>query len=289
MKRILSSRLLALRNTAAADAVRWTNTVLVTAIGISLAQLTWRLIPTPVALDAPPNLSASPTTPAAAHKQRIDTVAALHLFGQEVTAGNQIQAPETHLDFTLHGLFASDVPSDSFAIIANGGNIEHTYRIGDKLGGATIHNILPNRVILEHAGHYETLKLPKFHLAVAAIPGNTATGITPELNPGVKRQLNELRRNILSNPQKLFDLATFDPVFSNGQLLGYRIIPRAHIGLFRAAGLTPRDIITEVNGMPVTDPSQLGAITAQLSNASALQIGIERPDGSHDELTLNLN
>ena len=223
----------------------------------------------------------------------MSTVVALHLFGQvvqtHVPTSKQIQAPETHLNYTLHGLFASSDPSDAFAIIADGRSVEHTYRIGDKLGGTTIHDILPDRVILDRSGHYETLKLPKFRLDIAATGASDSGSAGRTLTPEAARQLNELRKNILGNPQKLFDLATFEPVFSDGRLLGYRILPRAHVQLFRAAGLSPRDIITEVNGIAVTDPSQLGAITAQLSKATSLQIGVERPDGSHDAISINLN
>ena len=289
MKRILFSRLLPLPNPTTAEAAHWTTSLLVVTISATLAQLTWQLLPRPSDTAAPPSVSAASAIPAATQGQRIDSVAALHLFGQAALAGSQIQAPETHLNFTLHGLFASNDPTDSFAIIASGNSADRTYRVGDKIGGATIHDILPSRVILERSGHYETLKLPKFRLDMAATGASDSGSAERTLNPAAARQLNQLRKNILGNPQKLFDLATFEPVFSNGRLLGYRILPRAHVQLFRAAGLSPRDIITEVNGIAVTDPSQLGAITAQLANATSLQIGVERPDGSHDAISINLN
>lgn len=289
MKRILLARLQRLQNPTAVQAAHWATSVLVVAIGVTLAQLTWRVLPRPIASGTPPAIFPGSTSPATAPAQRFSAVAGLHLFGQAAVAGSQIQAPETHLNFTLHGLFASNAPSDSFAIIAGGNGVELTYRVGDKIGGATIHDILPNRVILERSGHYETLKLPKSRLDIATTGANDSGSTGRRLNPDAARQFNELRKNILGNPQKLFDLATFEPVFSNGQLLGYRILPRAHVQLFKDAGLSPSDIITEINGITVTDPSQLGAITEQLSNATSLQIGVEHPDGSHDAISINLN
>lgn len=267
---------------------RWTTVLLVVALGISLAQLTWRLVPAPALPPAPPAAVSAISVSAA---PRLDTVAALHLFGTPQAAPQpaaaQINAPETSLNLTLRGLFAAARKEAAFAIIAEGAGNERPHRIGSKLsGGAVVHDILPDRVVLERSGRYETLRLPKERLELstaAAAPGSVG------LTPAMSGHLRDLREAIKNNPQELLNLAELQPVMQGGQLRGYRVRPRRHLDLFSAAGLTANDIVTAVNGIPVTDPAQFAALNAQLSSASALRLSVERPNGVREDISLDLN
>lgn len=289
VKRIsVPTSLAALRPDAAA-AARWTTALLVVALGISLARLTWLLVPV-AELPRAPLATAKAASIAAA--PRLDSVAAMHLFGAPQAAlkpaAAQINAPETSLNLTLRGLFAAARKESAFAIIAEGAGNERPYRIGAKLGGgAVVHDILPDRVVLERSGRYETLRLPKERLelstAAASPPGST--GLTPTLSG----QLRDLRESIKNNPQELLNLAELQPVMQGGQLRGYRVRPRRHLELFNAAGLTANDVVTAVNGIPVTDPAQFAALNAQLSSASSLRLSVERPNGVREDISLDLN
>jgi general secretion pathway protein C len=288
VKRIsLPTAITALRFDAAA-AARWTTALLVIALGVGLAQLTWLLLPVPPGLPAPITTAAGTAGTAAA--PRLESVAALNLFGApeaSVQPAAPINAPETSLNLTLRGLFAAVRKEAAFAIIAEGGGNERHFRIGDKVaGGAMVQDILPDRVVLERAGRYETLRLPRERLDAAA----QGAGRPPAaLTPAMTGQLRELRNTMRGNPQELLNLAEMQPVVQDGQLRGYRIRPRRHEELFRAAGLSPNDVITGVNGIPVTDPAQFGALSAQLSNASTLLLSVERPNGARDEISIDLN
>lgn len=275
----------------AARAARWLTALLVIAVAASLAQLTWRLVPAPPLAPAPPAATKAAAGMAAA--PRLASLAALHLFGAPQAAppaaAAQIDAPETSLNLTLRGLFATDRKEASFAIIAEGRGTELPYRVGSSLpGGAVVHDILADRVVLERSGRYETLRLPKDRLeSTATTPA--APSRDTALAPAAVTQLRELRESVKSNPQELMNLAELQPVVQDGQLRGYRIRPRRHMEIFRAAGLTPNDVVTAVNGIPVTDPAQFAALTAQLSSATTLQLSVERPNGQHEEITINLN
>ncbi len=287
MKRIsLPTAITALRFDAVA-AARWTTALLVIALGASLAQLTWLLLPAPAGSPAPVAAAAAGR---AAASPRLESVAALNLFGTPEAAARptaQINAPETSLNLTLRGLFAAARKEAAFAIIAEGAGNERHFRIGDKIaGGAVVQDILPDRVVLERAGRYETLRLPRERLDTGAQGAGRAPST---LTPTMTGQLRELRDAMRGNPQELLNLAEMQPVVQDGRLRGYRIRPRRHEELFRAAGLSPNDVITGVNGIPVTDPAQFAALSAQLSNASTLLLSVERPNGARDEISIDLN
>ncbi len=269
-------------------AARWTTALLVVALGISFAQLSWLLLPVSATLPTP--LVASRESGTGADTLRLETMAVQHLFGTpQATARpeSQINAPETALNLTLRGLFAAARKESAFAIIAEGAGNERPYRIGGKLGGgAVVHDILSDRVVLERSGRYETLRLPKDRLEVS--PSRGAEG-GAALTPAMGGQLRNLRESIKNNPQELLNLAEMQPVVHNGQLRGYRIRPRRYLELFAAAGLSPNDIVTAVNGIPVTDPAQFAALTVQLTSASSLRLSVERPNGVSEDISLDLN
>lgn len=272
-------------------AARAVTTVLVVLCAISAAQLTWLLVPEPVlpaaqvAADMPPRGET--------RALRLDAVAAMHLFGKPEAAAPpaapQVNAPETSLNLILRGLFAGTRKEAAFAIIAEGHSSERYFRLGDQVAGdAVVHDILPDRVVLERAGRYETLRLPKERLematpAASAPRGNAAASST------LTGRLRELRESIKNNPQEIMNMAEILPVVQDGQLRGYRIQPRRHQELFRAAGLSPDDVVTAVNGIPVTDPAQFAKLTTQLAAAATLRLSLERPDGSADEISIHLH
>lgn len=271
-----------------AQAAGWLTVLLVIAIGASVAQLTWLLVPTaaaPVAPPPAPKIASGGTAP------RLGSLAALHLFGAPTATTQstaQINAPETSLNLTLRGLFATARKEAAFAIIADGGGNEIPYRIGDGVpGGAVVQDILADRVVLERAGSYETLRLPKERMEGMA-PAVAPTS-RPALAPAAVSQLRELRESVKNNPQEIMKLAEMQPVVQDGQLRGYRIRPRRHMETFTAAGLTPNDVVTAVNGIPVNDPTQFGTLSEQLSNANILQLSVERPNGQREEISINLN
>lgn len=263
----------------------WAETLLVIALAITLGQLTWQLVPLPAAARAP--AAASSTRTIATKLPSLESVAAMHLFGQsEMPAAHQADAPETSLNLTLRGLFAASRKELAFAIIVEGGSNERYFRIGDTVGGgATVREILEDRVILERAGRFETLRLPKERLELSAAH---APASSYALTPALSQKVEEIRKRVAANPQEVLQLATVIPVMENGSVKGYRVQPKQYQDIFSAAGLSPADVITSVNGIPVNDPAQLGALNKQFSSATELSLTVVRPDGSQDEVHVNL-
>lgn len=282
--------------------IPWLNTLLVALLAWNLAHLTWRLVP--VEKGDTFIASMSPSSPASAEPQKktysLLQVASLHLFGDATAvpveqAQAPISAPETALNLTLKGLIAVDQQEQALAIIAQGRGDEQAYRVGDSVpGGAELHEILADRVILKRGGRFETLTLPKERMenstaGTAPIPPSPAArSVTPQSRYGGNPQeLKEMRERILSNPQEAMQLINAQPVMDGGQMKGYRVSPGRDRRLFSSVGLRPGDVVTSVNGVPLSDPAQMGQLLQQLTTANQLNVTVER-GGRQSQLTLDL-
>lgn len=260
----------------------------------SLAGLSWQLLPTGgTALPggpAPVLVSAAgggiPATP------DLELVAGLSLFGRaeqvQAAPSAPVQAPETRLSLQLRGILMQQGQARRLALISQGNAEEQVFRIGDELSaGVRVHDILADRVILSRAGRFETLSLPKERMDVSAAAGSSAGGPSTAARTGMDNELRELRNTLIQNPQDAMNLINIQPVMADGQIRGYSVRPGQDRRLFSSIGLRPGDIVTSVNGLPVSDPSQLGALYQQFTSAPTLNITVERR-GRSMELSLNL-
>ena len=269
------------------------NTVLVLMLAYTLAGVTWLVVAgypqsyLPVSLDSPGTGAKGSEAPSLA------SLAGMHLFGEAgktevVEQEEPIEAPETRLNLELKGLFAVDRPEAAMAIIASGGRDEQSYRIGQSVtGAATVHQILPDRVILKRGERFETLTLPKDLLpAQEAAPARGGGGASPQRG-GAVRTLPGLQQRIMKDPQQALSLIDARPEMEGGQLKGYRLQPGKERALFSRAGLRPNDVVTEVNGIPLSDTARLGELMQQFNNSSRVELTLERA-GQPVTLSLDL-
>lgn len=258
---------------------------LVIVIAWTLAGLTWRVLtPTSstqaaIATQAKPMMVDTPD-------QRPDyaaQIASLHIFGQAPPKQPValLNAPETRLNLTLRGVYATD-DNQALAIISSGGRNEKFYRLGDMIaGGTTLKAVYRDRVILQNNLRAETLRLPKSKArGISLTPSNNlapgaandfsdlAAGYTSEQTayapapgtlPGAtatRVNLGRLREQILQNPARLGDMLQATPASNNGQFLGYRLSPQGNAQLFNRLGLRDGDIVTAVNGIAIDRPDK---------------------------------
>jgi len=299
-KRILRAGRLPAAGVSPQRLIPWLNTLLVALLAWTFAQLTWRLIPSEQGnavitsqIASPSSISVSNTKAAS-----LEQVASLHLFGDTTAAVvDQVEAPvtapETALNLTLKGLIAVDQQEQALAIIAQDRGDEQAYRVGDSVpGGAVIHEILADRVILQRGGRFETLTLPKDRMAgdsVGLPPAPVPMRSPPPQGRSGKspQQLRDLRERILHNPQEAMQLINAQPVMDGGQMKGYRVSPGRDRRLFSSVGLRPGDIVTNINGVPLSDPAQMGQLLQQLTTANRLSVTVER-GGRQSQLSLDL-
>ncbi len=258
-----------------------------------LADLTWALVPAP-------DLSAHSDSPAvlSAQQSRAATVDAApvvraHLFGKAGTGKptrRVVDAPETKLNLVLRGVFFSPETNEARAIIASSGGDDRPYGAGDTLpGGAAIEEIQVDRVLLRRNNRLEVLRLPKDKDAFArgrkplGALRSPARGKRAEArridyrsNRQLARSLGRYRRQLEKNPERLADLARIEPAMQDGRLLGYKLAPAKNARLLNRFGLRPGDVLVELNGINLSEPSRGFDALAELSNANELSVDVLR-------------
>ncbi|HEV7166168.1 MAG TPA: type II secretion system protein GspC [Gammaproteobacteria bacterium] len=247
-------------------------TALILVIAWLLAELTWALLPQPKSVAG----AYAPTPVAVAHQPVAGSIADRHLFGTSApTNSNVSNAPDTTLALTLHGIVAGKSAKDSRALIVANGD-EEPYAVGASLpGGAVIRAIFPDRVMLERDGRMEALRLPKADSGTGMATADSPPAAQAASAP-LPQNLGQLRQEIVNNPQRLMDVIRAMPVQEQGKLTGYRIYPAGNSPVFAQLGLHPGDVVTAVNGIPLTDPAQSMRVLASIKTSEQISITLLR-------------
>ena len=270
---------------------------LVAVLGWQLADLSWAMLPAPAsATPAAPSPGTPTETHSAGQPRAAAKLAALHLFGEaappeqvEATPDTGADAPETELNLTLKGLYAPGT-GRGFAIIAAGNGSEDVYSVGDTIaGGARISAIFADRVVLRRNGRAETLRLANVEVAPAEPEGRVADagerGVASD-EDAIARRAGELRTQLTENPLELARMVRFQPYVEDGELVGYRIQPRAaEAELLQDLGIQPTDVITRINEFSLSDPQQANQALQALRDARMINITLLR-DGRSQRMSI---
>ncbi len=269
--------------------VRWVNSGLVVALGVSLAQLSWRLAPD--RFQSAPVFDPVAKGESSRSSPTLEQVAALHLFGSASEAPAKaapVKIPETRLNLVLKGIFAVDDPNDGGAIIADGRGQEGFYRVGARIpGGAVLSRISADHVVLSRNGNLETLRLPSDSDSGVDVAYSRAQPSVTEHAVHLP-ELVDYRTSILENPAKALELISLQPVAEAGQVKGYRISPGKDRALFQRLGLRNGDVVTALNGVVLDQSLPLSEVSRQLASAPQLLLTLER-NGEIHNLTINID
>ncbi|MCF2911084.1 type II secretion system protein GspC [Pseudoalteromonas sp. DL2-H2.2] len=202
-------------------------------------------------------------------------------------------APETQLNVRLTGIVAvSQDDAAGLAIIESQGRQE-TYLVQDAIKGtrAKLAQVLPDRVILDVSGRFETLMLDgiEFSRQVATpVQSRRTTAAKPNrMSDKARKELKQRRDELLAEPGKLFDYIRISPERRNGQLVGYRLRPGKDPELFKKMGLKNNDLAIAINGFQLTDMKQAMSAMNELRNSTDASITIER-DGQTVDVQFSL-
>jgi general secretion pathway protein C len=255
------------------------------ACGQALSQLTWLLLPAEDVTTAAPVIMPA-TAPRQQSQQKIQQLTQSHLLGlyqPKMTAAASANAPDTQMNLILKGVLAGGAKI-AFAIIALGQNgAEDFYGIGDQVSGAILREVHADRIILERNGRFETLRLPEEFGAntfTAEPEGNDSAMFNNPSAPG--EILSNIRQKVLRNPTAFGEYAIPLPYNENGRLRGYKLQPQGDRSLFDAVGLSADDVIIEINGVELNDPTKgIKALRslqrAKSIDAKVLRNGVEVP------------
>jgi general secretion pathway protein C len=263
----------------------WVSLLLVVAIGWQLAKVIWMLVPGPTAGDAvevPVSMPAAAMTSGAVAD--VQAIADKHMFGEaDAETAPPVAAAvvddnlsDTRLtNLVLKGTIASALPEFSVAVIADGTAEQKVYAIGDSLGsGTTLHAVYAERVVLNENGALTNLRLPMEFPSSAATPTRRTTSSTRQSS---RSQNTASIQNVLTqNLTKLTDVIRPTPYLVNGEQAGYRVYPGRDRQQFAALGLRPGDLIKDIDGQSLTDPTQAMQIFQSLGTAEQVTVTVER-------------
>lgn len=210
----------------------------------------------------------------------------------------EISAPVTRLNLKLRGVYSSE--EDFATAMIEHNRKQEVYRIGSSLPGASglkLYRVLADRVIMSRNGKYETLYIEDFDGSTpttntqfrprtgnAQIREPVTPAETPETdrnvvdltnNAQVTAQLLELRQN-MDDPDALNDVVSMSPVSDEQGFQGFKLAPGKNRRLFGAMGLRRNDVVTEVNGISMTDASSALTVLDQLQTAEEINLTVKR-------------
>jgi general secretion pathway protein C len=259
------------------------------------AELTWRLWPQPTDIDRLENISSGQPASLKNSNETLNLadIKRLNLFGDynaEPIAEKEVtDAPVTRLNLTLTGVVASTVIGQGAAVIENR-NQQQTYGIGEKIEGtnASLKEVYADRVIIKNGPSSETLMLDGVDYNKNSNQSINQTRQAPDTlslpsNQGPQQRTlsdDAIQASIelQGQPASFVDYIAVSPHRPNGELLGYRVSPGKKPALFEAAGLKSGDVITDINGLDLTDMQQALEAMNMLKELQSLQMSVQRED-----------
>jgi general secretion pathway protein C len=242
-------------------------------------------------LDArqPPALAAGASAPIAASPAAVamdvGRIVNAHLFGLAGATDPQDTDPSavaaTQMNLVLAGTIANADPLKGFAILGDSAATARVYAVGRTIaGGAKLHSVYPDRVILDRGGKLEALLLPKKFVGGGMSP---PAPLAAAPDPMLGQRLQNLAAQ---NPAAITDMIRPQPVFANGQQRGYRVYPGRNRQQFSRLGLMPGDLVTAINGTPLDDPARGMEILESMNSATQVTVTVER-NGQSTQVNIN--
>jgi general secretion pathway protein C len=216
------------------------------------------------------------------HALDLSAITNAHLFGAPPRpAQDAANAPQTSMPLVLTGIIAGNDPQNGLAILGQSAQSTRVYGVGDNVpGGAKLHSVYSDRVVIDRNGQLESLALP--HQAAGTGPPPSAAAL-PVDNPALER----MRRMISEQPGLLADVMRPQPVMDHGRMNGFRVYPGRNRMAFSRLGLRPGDQVTAINGTPLDDRDRSEQILHTLSSSSEAHVTVIR-NGQTQDLSLNL-
>ena len=227
--------------------------------------------------------AAPRAAPVRAHTLDLAAITNAHLFGAAPVAPQDgANAPQTSIPLVLTGTIAGNDPQNGLAILGQTAQTAKVYAVGDNVpGGAKLHSVYSDRVVIDRNGQLESLALPH--------QMNTGSGPPPSTAAlqGDGGSIERMRRMITDQPGLLADVMRPQPVIDHGHMNGFRVYPGRNRLAFMRLGLRPGDQVTAINGTPLDDRDRSEQILHTLSSSSEAHVTVIR-NGQQQDLTLNI-
>jgi general secretion pathway protein C len=227
------------------------------------------------------SLAGAIRLPASSPPLDLAALISANLFGSAAGTGQQGPAPVTSMPLVLVGVMAADDPERGVAILGPTAPAARVYLVGNTLpGGARLHAVYGDRVLLDRGGSIEALLLPRQSSGSAPAP-------TPP--PQALASNGERMQQIIQqNPSLLTNVIRPQVVLADGRQKGFRVFPGPNRAAFNKLGLRPGDLVTAINGTNLDDPALGKDVFGTLSSAATARLTVVR-DGRQQELSINVS
>jgi general secretion pathway protein C len=271
-------RLTDIGNQLIAQAPRWLFVLLIVAVGVRGALLVANLAGS--SADINPKRAAGPAPAAARKVVDLPTILRANLFGQSA-APIGTDAPVTTMNLKLLLVFAASNEKHGFAALGPSNGEVKVYRVGDEVpGGARLHAVYVDRVLLDRGGVIEALLVPPREGSVGTAP--------PPAGPvNAAAAVERVQQVIRDNPNLINQVMQRQAIVENGRLAGVRVNPGQNAQAFSKLGLRPGDVVTAINGAPLDDQARANEIFNTMGSTSQAHLTVKRA-GREMELNLNL-
>jgi general secretion pathway protein C len=253
---------------------------------LQLLQIGYPYIAKPVKSPQPVLAPAPPRAPRSGVD--IQTVVSAHLFGIPPAATqDEGNAPQSSANLLLAGTIATQDPKHGVAIISDGGAPSKVYSVGERIGGASLHSVYLDHVILDRSGALETLLLPR------QLPpsgrGPAVARRTPGGDPRTVAAVDNIRKMVQQDPNILDQVMRTVASYDNaaGKLRGFRAYPGRNRAIFSKLGLKAGDLVTAINGTPLDDPQRSQDVFNTIQTSDHVTVTVER-GGQRQDITLNI-
>jgi general secretion pathway protein C len=269
-----------------ANGPRAVSLLLAALIVLQLVQIGYSQLSKPLKVPQPTLPSAAPPT----QRSGVDvqTVVAAHLFGvsaADPSTQDPENAPQSSANLLLAGTIATQNPKHGVAIISDGGAPSKVFSVGERIGGASLHSVYLDHVILDRGGVLETLLLPR------QLPPSvrTAAARPPSGDRRTVAAVDNIRRMVQQDPSILDQVMRTVASYDNaaGKLRGFRAYPGRNRAIFSKLGLKAGDLVTAINGTPLDDPQKSQDVFNTIQTSDHVTVTIERA-GQKQDITLNI-
>ncbi|MBU2862867.1 hypothetical protein KO489_03335 [Reinekea forsetii] len=276
---------------------RYVIALLVVLSAVWSAQITWLLLEPNIQISAPrvlPAVNANDNSNGVNWAEIGDQAASREFFGEvvieETTEVEELDAPETSLDLTLHAVMAQG-DGKGFAIIGQRNGSGEVFSVEEDIfGQAKLTKVFADRVILDRNGRLETLRYEQIASEGLLQPVSTiakSSGTADSFQEALQ-QANQavatggdLQSQVQGMVAYVAQRANTDPeAFINEMGLqptegGYQVTRQAR--QLQMVGLRPGDIVTAVNDSPVGNIQNDQVLLNQfLQTGGELKIQIRR-------------
>jgi general secretion pathway protein C len=172
-------------------------------------------------------------------------------------ATNPQEAVVTSLALKLFGVRMDMATGRGSAIIATADGVQSSYAVGEEIEpGVTLKIVSFDNVTIDRGGVAEQIFLDQSVAAPVAQP-NGAAPLAGDASGS----------SLLANSIEIA------PRLENGKISGMTLNPKGDGALFKAAGLEPGDVLTAVNGKPVSDGED---VRSSLAGGGTVSLEVER-------------